>query len=216
MPEPARIASVRWSHDGRRFAFTRFSEESVELWVAEAAQGEAERVVSGVNTVLGSGFGWMPDGEDLWCLVFPSGHGDAPERPAVPGGPAVQETSGNRSPLRTYTNLLKSPYDEELFTHYVTAQLALVDTTSGDVSNVGRADLLKRVQPSPDGRHFLVQRLKRPFSYLLPSGQLCPFDRSLELGRQARTPRGRGSAGREHPHRRRTHRAPQRAMEGDR
>ena len=178
LPDSARIASVRWSHDSRSFAFTLHGADSVELWVADAAREEAERLVRGVNCVLGPGFGWMPDGESLWCFLFPADHGDAPERPAAPGGPAVQETSGTRSPLRTYTDLLEDSFDEELFAYYVSAQLALVDSVNGEVRSVGRAGLLSTAEPSPDGRHFLVERLKRPFSVVLP---YTGFAHSIEV-----------------------------------
>jgi dipeptidyl aminopeptidase/acylaminoacyl peptidase len=168
LPDPARIANLRWSHDSRMFAFTRIGDESVELWVADVVHGEAERVARGVNSVLGPGFGWMPDGRSLWCLLFPSEQGEAPERPAAPAGPAAQETSGTRSPLRTYTDLLEDSFDEELFAYYASAQLALVDVVNGEVRRIGPAGLLRRAEPSPDGQRFLVERIERPFSYLLP------------------------------------------------
>ena len=144
LPDRARIADVRWSHDSRRFAFTRFGEESIELWVADTTHAEAERVARGLNCVLGTGFGWMPDGEHLWCLLFPAEHPEAPRRPAVPRGPAVQETAGARSPLRTYTNLLGDPFDEELFAHYASAQLALVGAVNGEVRRVGASGVAEQ------------------------------------------------------------------------
>ena len=168
LPKPARIASVRWSHDSKRFAFTRFGDDTVELWVADVFEAEAERVMRGINSVLGSGFDWMPDGKRLWAVVFPEDHGEAPPRPTTPDGPAVQETSGMRSPVRTYTNLLKDPFDEDLFAHYASAQLIIMDPASLSGTDVGEPGLITRVRPSPDGKHLLVERLKRPFSYLLP------------------------------------------------
>ena len=79
--------------------------------------------------------------------------------------------------MRTYTNLLKDPFDEELFAHYARAQLTIIDSLTGSERTVGEAGLLKRARPSPDGKHFLVERMQRPFSYLLPYRSFAQYPR---------------------------------------
>src|ERR1700677_3283716 len=44
LPEKASIQSPTWSHDGGKIAFTRDTEKGVELWVADAATGQAKAI----------------------------------------------------------------------------------------------------------------------------------------------------------------------------
>jgi dipeptidyl aminopeptidase/acylaminoacyl peptidase len=177
LPEGVRIGSVSWSHTSRRFAFERVRDGGVDLYVvaADPAAGTLtpQLVARGLNGAVGGGWGgggafaWMPDGERLLVKVVPEGRGPAPEPPRVPLGPAVQETSGDRSPVRTYQDLLSSPYDERLFEHLATAQLVLCDPRDGSTRAVGAAGILTSFEPSPDGSSVLVERLRRPFSYVM-------------------------------------------------
>ncbi len=171
LPEGARIGDTSWSHTSRRFAFTLVREEGVDLYVAPA-DVTAEtirptRVARGLNGVFGRPFEWLPDGERLLVSLVPEGRGGAPEEPRVPSGPSVQETSGNRSPLRTLQDLLQNPHDEALFEHLSTSQLAVADPRSGSLEPLGKPGMISGFDPSPDGRFLLVSRVRRPFSYLM-------------------------------------------------
>ncbi len=182
LPEGARIGDVSWSHSSRRFAFTLVREDGVDLFVAPAdLSAETIRptlVARGLNGVFGRPYEWLPDGERLLILLVPEDRGPAPEPPRVPSGPTVQETSGNRSPLRTLQDLLASPYDEELFEHLGRTQLAVADPRSGALTPLGPAGLISSFEPSPDGRFALVECLRRPFSYLM---SWRSFPASIEL-----------------------------------
>ena len=57
--------------------------------------------------------------------------------PAVPPAPNIQESRGQTAPVRTYQDLLTSAYDEALFDHYATSQLA--QTTLRSV--IGQSEL---------------------------------------------------------------------------
>src|SRR5262249_47009174 len=169
LPEGSKIGLSVWSHDGKRFAFTRDAGDGVELWLADAAAGTA-RVVPGarLNDVLGRPFSWMGDTRRLPAPLAPSGRGPAPAGSAVPAGPVVQETAGKVSQMATFEDLLKDSHDEDLFRHYATAQLAFVDAGSASVTPVGPPGMYLSADASPDGRFLLVRQLKRPFSYRVP------------------------------------------------
>src|SRR5262249_31625685 len=92
--------------------------------------------------------------------------------------PNVQETHGEKSPVRTYQDMLASPYDEKLFAFYATSGLVLVRTGDGSVSRFGTPDLYDSVAASPDGKHFLVTRVRKPFSYLQPAVE---FPQTIEV-----------------------------------
>lgn len=155
-----------WSPDGRSLAFPVTVEDGVEQWVADVATGAARRVADGVNEAAG-GCEWMPDSRRLLCLLVPDGRGPAPEAPPVPDGPVIQESRGERAPVRTYQDLLASPQDEALFEHYMTSQLALVGIEGGERTDIGEPAVYDDVSPSPDGRYLLAERLHEPWSYLV-------------------------------------------------
>src|SRR5262249_24348149 len=179
LPDRSKIGIPVWSHDGKRFAFTRDVADGVELWVADAATGNAAAVGSvRVNDVLGPPFSWMRDNRRLLATLVPAGRGAPQAAPAVPAGPIVQETAGKVSQMATFEDLLKDAHDEDLFQHYATAQLAVVDGVSGAATPIGRPAMYLSAESSPDGQYFLVRLLKRPFSYRVP---YFLFTRTVEV-----------------------------------
>ena len=86
---------------------------------------------------------------------------------------------GRPGPVRTFQDLLKTPYDEDLFEYYATAQLAMIDSSSGKISSVGAPGIFRSIDVAPDGNHILVGRIHRPFSYLYPD---FAFPRDVEVG----------------------------------
>jgi dipeptidyl aminopeptidase/acylaminoacyl peptidase len=169
LPAGAQAAWLKWSGDGRRFAFANRTPAGLELWVGDAATGKISKLRNvTISGVYGEPFQWMPDNRTLLVQLVPAGRGQLRPAPTVPREPNIQESAGRAGPVRTYQDLLRSPYDEEQFEYYATAQLATVDAASSRVTNVGRPAIFETVSPSPDGRFLLVSRVQRPFSYLHP------------------------------------------------
>ena len=80
--------------------------------------------------------------------------------------------------MRTFQDLLHNRHDEELFDYYGGAQLAVVDVETGRVNAFGKVAIFDDIEPSPDGKHVLVSRYHKPYSYLLPS---YAFPREVEV-----------------------------------
>jgi len=179
LPPGAQAGLPQWSPDGKRFAFTNTVTNGIELWVGDAVAGRAAKV-KGVmlNAVMGDALQWMPDGRTLLVQLVPAARARLATAPSVPREPNIQESSGRAGPVRTYQDLLKTPYDEELFDYYATAQLALVDIASGRVTNIGQPAIYDRAAPAPDGQHLLVARIKRPYSFLHPAND---FPQEIEV-----------------------------------
>lgn len=169
LPEGACPGGASWSPDGRHIAFSNTTDTTVELWVADARSGAAKRI-DGIhlNTILGSAFQWLGDGNRLLAKEVPADHGPAPTRSPVPPGPDVKDATESSGESSTYEarDTLSSPEDEALFTYYATSRLATVDVGSGKVARVGEAAVIGNVNAAPDGRHVLVETLQRPYSYV--------------------------------------------------
>jgi dipeptidyl aminopeptidase/acylaminoacyl peptidase len=173
LPADASINSIRWSHDGKRFAFTNDVKDGVELWVGDAEKGEAHPIEDlRVNDILGAPFSWNADGESLLVRAVAKGRGKPPERPAVPDGPAVEEAAGKVSKVMTFQDLLKNQADEAQFEWYATVQLMNVDV-AGNARPIGKPAIFTDADWSGDGKHLLVKYLKRPFSYRVPSSRFA-------------------------------------------
>jgi len=178
LPEGGEFGFPEWSYNGKWLAFIRYLNDGVELWVADVAKGEAKAVTPPRVNALGDGFLWMPDNRHLLVSMIPEGRGPAPQAPAVPVGPVVQETSGKFAPVWTYQDLLTSPYDEELFDYYATAQLILLDVETGSSRTLGSPGFYIDISPSPNGELLLVDRVKHPYSYSVP---VYDFPHSIEV-----------------------------------
>jgi dipeptidyl aminopeptidase/acylaminoacyl peptidase len=179
LPPGARASSPQWSPDGERFAFMNTTPTGIELWVGDADSGRASKIK---NVLLNAAYGdapvWMPDSRTLLAQLIPANRPRLAPASNVPREPNIQESSGRAGPVRTYQDLLKTPYDEELLDYYTTAQLALVDATSGRVTNISQPAIYDIASPAPDGQHLLVARIKRPYSFLYPAGN---FPKDVEV-----------------------------------
>lgn len=163
------LSTPMWSPDGKQFAFVSRTPGAMELWIADASTGNI-RQVKGVkiNGVFPGAVQWMPDGRTLIIRTVPENRGMPPVQPPIPLGPNVQESQGKGGPAPTYEDTLKNPYEEKLFDYYAASQLAFVDAATLKVHAFGGRDLYTSVDPSPDGRYLLLERIHHPYSYILP------------------------------------------------
>ena len=179
VPSDASLLGITWSPDGKRIAFANRRADGVDLWIADATSGSA-RKVENVRLNATSPFNicsWTSDGARLLCRTVPNNIG-APPKEGIPTGPVIQESSGQKTPVRTYEDLLTSHYDEQLYEYYFTSQLAFVDANTGAVSNVGKPQIFLGTSLSPDNNYVLVTRVRKPYSYQVPQQS---FPRTTEV-----------------------------------
>ncbi|MEM6256218.1 MAG: prolyl oligopeptidase family serine peptidase [Cyanobacteria bacterium P01_D01_bin.156] len=168
LPPDARIRNLRWSYDSRHLAFTLTQADGIELWVLDVAQAKAKPLTGPIlNGVYNSPCRWLPGTDGLICRVRLQSIGAPPEEPAVPVGPVIESSQGRVAATRTYTNLLASPHDEALFEYYFSSQIAHI-SLEGEITRLGKPDLIRNVTVSPDGRWLLRSTIHRPFSYQVP------------------------------------------------
>jgi dipeptidyl aminopeptidase/acylaminoacyl peptidase len=192
LPANSYLSLPEWSPDGTRFAFTNTGADGIELWVGNVETAKAEKFEGiKVSAILGDPVQWMPDGKTLLVQTVPAGRGNPPAESKTPDGPIIQESDGKKAPVRTYEDLLENPHDENLFDYYATAQLMRVSVphtshlgpirASIDINGtakIGKPAIFSRIDPSPDGKHLLVSRIHRPYSYILPESE---FPREVEI-----------------------------------
>jgi dipeptidyl aminopeptidase/acylaminoacyl peptidase len=182
LPKDAKISAPRWSPDGSMFAFTNIADTRIELWVGGTATGRVHRIATvRLNAVLGNPFGfgrgprapnggpfvWV-DSRTMLVRLVPANRGPAPVEPLVPLGPHVQESDGHAGPVPTFEDMLSNPHDEDLFDYYAKTQLAWLDVRTGRLTPIGKPGLYEAATVSPDGKHLLIEKIHRPYSYLHP------------------------------------------------
>src|SRR5215475_2880907 len=195
LPPNANLGMPEWSNDGKQFAVTNTTANGIELWIGDAATGKLRRIPDvRLNVAFSSGgFGggrgggggggddtvqWLPDGKTLLCRTVVAGRGAPPAAPTVPIGPTVQENYGKATPAPTLQDLLRNPHDEKLYDYYATSQLAFINSATGRVTPFGKPAIFGSIEPAPDGNHFLIATIHRPYSYLLSAGS---FPRLVEV-----------------------------------
>lgn len=169
LPESPRIENVSWSPDGQKIAFTHTLQTGIELWTADLKSGQAKRMSEGViNDVMGGNpYRWLSDNTLLFKAI-PTDRGALPPEPLTPEGPVVQQSAGEKAPVRTYQDLLKNPYDEAVFDYYAHAQMYILDLKSGVTTEFGKPGIFSQISPSPDGNYIFVSEIIKPYSYIVP------------------------------------------------
>lgn len=180
LPAAPRIADLAWSPDQRYLAFTHVAyadpargvkESGVELWLLDVQAKAARKLASTpLSTVYGRGFSWMPDSKTLLVQLKPAKLGAAPVATGIPTGPSIQDSlpGGAVKQLRTYPDLLKNEQDAQLFEHYTTVQLALLDV-AGKQRLLGQPGQFSRASAAPGGKYVLTTSIVRPYSYIVPA-----------------------------------------------
>ncbi|KAG9148926.1 hypothetical protein Leryth_024946 [Lithospermum erythrorhizon] len=186
LPEGAKINFVTWSTDGRHLCFSvRVDEEDgssskLRVWIADVESGISRPLFQSPNIYLNAifdNFVWV-NNSTLLVSTIPLSRGDPPKKPLVPSGPKIQ--SNEQSSVvqsRTYQDLLKDEYDEDLFEFYATSQLVLA-SLDGTMKLVGPPALYTSMDPSPDQKYILLSSTHRPFSFNVPCGR---FPKRVEL-----------------------------------
>lgn len=168
IPKGARVSDAVWSRDGSKVAFLADFVDKTEIWVADAADGKSKPATqTPALATMVTTLAWTTDGKIVTVLV-PSLRTPVPVKPLIATTPKVKLTDGKITSVRTYPSLLQNPYEAQLVEYYATGQLAVVDPSNGTVKTVGKPNMIRSVNPAPDGKSFIVTVIQKPFSYIFP------------------------------------------------
>ena len=178
LPKSPRISNTSWSPDSRHMAFLHTTENKIELWILDVDKAQARKLTNhAINGVMGNAFSWSSDNKTIVFTAVPETRGEMPVRPRVADGPVVQENIGRRAAVRTFQDLLSDRYDEELFDYYALSQLMKADI-NGNEEKIGEPGVIWYFNISPDSRYILVNRIERPYSYIVPFSR---FPQTMEV-----------------------------------
>lgn len=175
-PQNAIIIDSWWYPKTDKVLFALKEADGIYLYASEVVEGIARKVSPRrLNATMGVNIHWLTSKEFL-TLMIPSGLGTAPAKSPVPTGPVVQENVGKKVAARTYQDLLKDKFDEQLFDYYFTSQLVRIGD-EGE-TEIGEPGILSRVSLSPDRTLLLTERTHRPYSYIVP---MSDFPATLQV-----------------------------------
>ena len=167
LPENMRAGSIQWSPDEKKFAFVNSRNDRIDLYVVDLSSKTAKQINSApLNTVTGGSYSWAGNDKLIYKTV-PANYRKYPDAPLAPKGPVVQENLGKAAASRTYQDLIKNPYDEDLFDYMSTAQLVVNDLSAE--RSLGKPSIFMGISVSPDKNYLLLETIDRPFSYLVPA-----------------------------------------------
>ncbi|RYG13517.1 MAG: S9 family peptidase, partial [Chitinophagaceae bacterium] len=168
LPSPLYAGGGSWNPSETKIAVTHTSQTRIDLYIIDVLTGKAMRVnKQPINAIMGGGITWVDDNTLLYRVTTKAAN-LAPARPLAPKGPTIQQSLGKAAPSATLQDLIKSPYDEQLFEFFATSQL--VQNKGGIETPIGKPAIYSGVSLSPDKNYMMVRTIKKPFSYLVSAG----------------------------------------------
>lgn len=167
LPTALFAGNVAWNPGQTKISFTQTTAQGVDLYVIDLVSLNAVKInTEPLNVVMSNGVFWL-NAESLVYRTAIAPASSMPVKPLMPKGPAVQQALGKASPSPTYQDLIKSPYDEQLFEFFATSQLNIFK--NGQQTKVGKPAIYLSVEASPDKKFLLQRVINKPFSYTVPA-----------------------------------------------
>lgn len=169
LPENPRLANFNWSPDQQKIAFTHTTDDGVQVWVLDIKTSSAKKLTDEiVNANMGNPLEWQKDNSGLFVTTLPADRKDLINTgEAIPDGPIISVSKGEKAQNRTYQDLLSNPNDEFNFQQLALSELVML-SLDGSIKSFLPAAMYSDVSVSPDGNYVMVEKIKKPFSYLVP------------------------------------------------
>lgn len=169
LPDNPRLSNFMWSPDQTKLSFTNTVDNGVELWFVDLKSAKAKKISNAkLNANMGAPAKWFKSGDAMLVKFLPSDRKTLIDTEnAIPTGPTVTTSTGEKAQNRTYQDLLKNPNDEFNFEQLARSELYKV-TLEGKKSKWADAAMYRSMYFSPNGDYVLVNSILRPFSYIVP------------------------------------------------
>ncbi|MAB58476.1 MAG: S9 family peptidase [Aequorivita sp.] len=179
IPSNPRLSNFTISPNQKMVAFLNTVEDGVQLWLADIENGTATQLSNlKVNANMGNPINWFKDGSALLVNVIPKDRKELINTDeAVPDGPTITVSDGEKAQNRTYQDLLSSPNDEFNFEQLALSEIKKI-SLDGKVADFLPTAMYDELDFSPDGNYVMVNTIKRPFSYIVPYSRF-PFETTI-------------------------------------
>lgn len=167
-----KLMDVSFSPDDKQLAFIVENDDGLTLWRYDINSKKASQVsAKKINASLGGAkYRWKRDSSGFYTRLTVTKANERPIESSNTIEPVIQTSTGEKAAVRTYSNLLKTPHDEALFSFLTTSQLAEI-SLQGKVTPLGKPGIIRQYSMSPNGEYLLVSQYKKPFSYLVPASR---------------------------------------------
>lgn len=184
LPQNAKVRYLAWSPDGSRIGFCVTQPNGLQVWITdrESLVGSAIGPADINNSLGGAPFDFV--GNDQLLIKRRIAGATRPDNDRLPIGPNVQESKGKEGATRTYTNLLQSEHDAEVFHYFASSQLFIHDLATGQEKAWAEPGIIAGLGDSPNGEYFIITYVVEPFSFSVPFDKFA--DRVLMLDRTGR------------------------------
>jgi len=168
LPQEPRLAYFSWSPDQSKAAFTNTTDKGVELWILDIASASCKKISeANLNANTGRPFTWMKSGNQLLIKLIPEDRKTLINKDtAVPTGPRVSVSDGEKAQNRTYQDLLKDKSDEFNFEQLIRSTLYTIDL-EGNQKFWKETDMYTGMDFSPNGEYVMIETTHQPFSYIV-------------------------------------------------
>lgn len=179
IPDNPRLSNFTVSPNQKMVAFLNTVEDGVQLWLADIEDGTAKQLSNlKVNANMGNPINWFKDGSALLVNVIPKDRKELINTDeAVPDGPTITVSDGEKAQNRTYQDLLSSPNEEFNFEQLALSEIKKI-SLDGKVADFLPTAMYDELDFSPDGNYVMVNTIKRPFSYIVPYNRF-PFETNI-------------------------------------
>lgn len=164
LPAILKAHGFKWSPDGTRLCFLNDTPKEIELYMVDVRADKPVAVKINqrpVNSIFDDVFAFIGNDAVLYKSV-PSDIGPFPKE-GYPQGPIIQSSKNRKDTYKTFTDLLKSPYDEAVFDYLCTAELSLYDGNA--TRTVGGRGIINSFEVSPDGKYIMYTTIHKPYTY---------------------------------------------------
>lgn len=166
LPSGGRVSGQALSPDGSKLACLLHKDQASLIYVADTKTGHAFALTNRpVLATAVTSLQWVDQGRAVVTVLVPRSRPAPPAQTAIPAQPRVEMTDPSTNRIPTYRGLLETARDDDLFEYYQTGQLARIDVASRKVDEIGKPAMIQSVDASPDGKHFRVTTMDRPFSH---------------------------------------------------
>ena len=183
LPANLLASNVSWSESEKKIVFTNTTSSRIDAYVIDVAMQKATRInKQPLHLINGANIKWVDDNSLMYKVAIAPAAA-APKKPITPTGPTIVQSLGKAAPTRTYQDLIKSPYDEQLFEFMATAQLVI--NKSGIEMPIGKPAIFTGLSYSADKKYMLQRSIVKPYAYLVPASgfasQVCITDMQGKL-----------------------------------